>query len=184
MGNEINIWLNRNPFTDRKRAKPYSDRILQHLLQNALNTSHALSIHKNPNGKPYVKEPIFFSHSNSHQLHAYVISQQHEVAIDVEAFNHKKSIDQLSKRYFAAAEVKELQALRGAEKTQHFFDLWTQKEAWCKLEGGNLWGYLGKNVQENQSFNFYTVNTIKNYAMTLATPGTINKIWINSIGNQ
>ena len=70
MVREINIWLNSNPYKNKRQAKPYSDAILQQLLKNSLNTSQPLNIKKNSNGKPFVDEPVFFSHSNCRQLQA------------------------------------------------------------------------------------------------------------------
>jgi len=183
MEKEINIWLNHNPYTDKKKAKPYSDGILQQLLQQALNTSKTIDIKKTINGKPYVDEPVYFSHSNCRQVYAYVISKSQEVSVDLEYIDYKRQVLKLAHRYFNKKEFAALLTLSATCQSEYFFDLWTQKEAWCKLEAGNLWSYLNKNM-DGLPISFYKLKQIKGFAGTLASPNIITKVRINSIGEQ
>ena len=184
MQKEINIWLNYNPHKNKRLAKPYSDAILQQLLQNTLNTSARIAIKKSKNGKPYVDEPIFFSHSNCRQLHAYVITTAHDIGIDVEYINKKRAVMKLASRYFHPKESKIITDLPTAEKSSMFFKQWTHKEAWCKLDGGNLWSYLNKLPGDEKGLFLYESDRIDGYALAIASPQKIDKIRINSIGNQ
>lgn len=189
MSQELKIWLHNNPFTKISEAKPHSDAILQQLLQNTLNTSQPVKIFKNSNGKPYIKEPLFFSHSNSQNLYAYVISDQVEVAIDIEKIKPQRDVLKLVKRYFHPDEYKQLSQLNGINRIHRFYQLWTQKEAWCKLEGGNLWGYLNQQVlsynttmsQQGNLIHLTNISNIDGFACTVASTSELNPLWINSI---
>ncbi len=183
MAKEINIWLNNNPHKNKQLAKPYSDAILQQLLQNALNTSRPIQIKKNKNGKPFVDEPVYFSHSNCRQLHAYAITTSHEVGIDVEYINKKRSVLKLASRYFHPEESEILANLPEVERPMMFFKQWTHKEAWCKLDGGNLWSYLNKLPAEAPGLFLCDSTQVDGFAVAVASPHSINKIRINSIGN-
>ncbi len=183
MVNEINIWLNSNPHKSKKQAKPYSDAILQQLLQNALNTSRTVEIKKNKNGKPYINAPIYFSHSNCRQLHAYVLSTECEVGIDVEYINKKRPFMKLAERYFHKDEYQTMKNLPAEKRTAMFFKQWTHKEAWCKLDGGNLWTYLNKMPAKQSAIYVAETALVDGYAVAIASANRIDKIRINSIGN-
>ncbi len=188
MSLELKIWLHNNPYDKKSEAKPHSDAILQQLLQNALNTSSPFKIFKNVNGKPYTNEPVFFSHSNSRNLYAYVISTDAEVAIDIERIRPQHDFMQLANRYFHTSEQQELSQLSAKHKQLRFYQMWTKKEAWCKLEGGNLWSYLNRpltdhmlNDQHDNSAFFTNIADIDGFAGTVASLTKISKIWINNI---
>jgi phosphopantetheinyl transferase len=184
MDNEIDIWLNINPYhTDRKRAKAYSDGILQQLLKNTLNCSADLRLKKNHHGKPFVDEPVFFSHSNSRQLYAYVVTTCGEVAIDVEWQRADRPLDTLARRYFHPAEQQVITAVDGAEQVERFYQIWTRKEAWCKLEGGNLWTYLNKNIPMTDSLHLCDIQSIRGFSACLASEQPITRVRINSLGH-
>lgn len=184
MAKELNIWLHHNPYKDKKRAKPHSDAILQQLLQHELNTSETIEIKKNSNGKPYIKQHCFFSHSNSRQLYAYVCSPFFEVSIDVECFDSKRDVMKLAERYYNPKEYNVLKKLPKIEQINKFYQLWTEKEAWCKLEGGNLWGYLNQQPVEKEQLYFSMTTCIKGFAVTVACTEKIDKIRINALGQQ
>ena len=182
MDHEINIWLNNNPHRDRHQAKAYSDAILQQLLKDTLNCSADLTMHKNQNGKPYVKEPVYFSHSNSRQLYAYVVTTAGEVAIDVEWQRPDHAYLKLSQRYFTAAEQQYISSGHPDTQADRFYRLWTRKEAWCKLEGGNLWSYLGKAIPNTDGLYFHDLTGIRGFAACLASDQPITGCRINSLG--
>lgn len=182
MDHEINIWLTNNPYRDRHQAKACSDAILQQLLKDSLNSSADLTMHKNQNGKPYVKEPVYFSHSNSRQLYAYVVTTSGEVAIDVEWQRADDSYLKLSKRYFTKAEQEYITGGHSDAQADRFYRLWTRKEAWCKLEGGNLWSYLGKAIPETDGLYFYDITGIRGFAACLASEQPIGGCRINNLG--
>jgi len=189
MDMDLTIWLHNNPYPKKAQAKPHSDAILQQLLQNTLNTSQALTIHKNAQGKPYVKEPIFFSHTNCQNLYAYVLSTTAEVGIDVEYIRPQHDYQKLADRYFCTAEIESLQQRDPTARRRHFYQLWTCKEAWCKMNGGNLWGYLNRSVLAHTkdatttSADRYikTTNEILGFACAVACTQPFARIWINHL---
>jgi len=188
MNLELKIWLHNNPYVKKPEAKPHSDAILQQLLQNTLNTSRYLEIFKNANGKPYVKEPVYFSHSNSKNLYAYVISTDVDVAIDIERIRAKHDFMKLANRYFHDQEKQKLNQLSAKNQSLNFYQMWTQKEAWCKLEGGNLWSYLNRQLpchqlktQQKDSIHLSNISDICGFSGTVASRKKIDKIWINNI---
>ncbi|MEZ5471593.1 MAG: 4'-phosphopantetheinyl transferase superfamily protein [Marinicella sp.] len=182
MDSEINIWLHNNPYKDKKRAKAHSDAILQQLLQKALNTSNHITIYKGVNGKPFVNHPVFFSHSNSRQLHAYVIHQDFDIGLDVELKKTNRDFLKTAQRYFHPKEYEDLFLVGEAARLETFYQQWTRKEAWCKLEGGNLWSYLNKLPSADAKIHFCETHVVKGFAVAIASPEIINKIRINTIG--
>lgn len=189
MSQDLNIWLHNNPFKKKAEAKPHSDAILQQLLQNTLNTSRRVQIFKNDNGKPHLKEPVYFSHSNSQNLYAYVISTVAEVAIDLEVIKPQRDMLKLAERYFHVDEGRELKKLTTNEQVKCFYQWWTQKEAWCKLDGGNLWSYLNHSVlssnniqtQQGELIQMKDITEVDGFAGTVASTVDIEHVWINSI---
>lgn len=190
MASELNVWLHNNPYTQKKEAKPHSDAILQQLLQNTMNTSSEVEILINENGKPYIKGPIFFSHSNSANLYAYVVTEGHEIAIDVEVMKDREKLPKLARRYFHRDEIKYLDQFSGQAYEDHFYQLWTRKEAWCKLDGGTLWSYLHRSVlsgaqlktQQGETIYMQTLPNIKGFACSVAATQVIEDVWLNNIG--
>ena len=188
MSQELKIWLHNNPFDKKIEAKPHSDAILQQLLQNTLNTSKPVKILTNSNGKPFIKEPVFFSHSNSRNLYAYVVSKT-EVSIDIEKIKPQRDVMKLAARFFHPDEYRQMSQLTAENRTQMFYQLWTQKEAWCKLEGGNLWSYLNRSAaaenptltQQGSLIHLTNITDIDGFACTIASTTEFNHIWINSI---
>lgn len=186
---DLYIWLHNNPFQKKSEAKPHSDAILQQLLQNALNTSHPVKVYQNPNGKPYLQEPLYFSHSNSRNLYAYVLSFEAEVAIDIEAIKKHRDVMKLASRYFHADESQKLNTFSQQEQLSRFYQWWTKKEAWCKLDGGNLWSYLNRSVltdhfiktQQGNLIEMNNITGIDGFAATVASTSKISRIWMNNI---
>ncbi len=182
MNKEINIWLHNNPYKDKKRAKAHSDAILQQLLQEQLNTSSNITIKKGPNGKPYTEHPIYFSHSNSRQLHAYVVSSC-EIGLDIEVKKTDREFLKTAKRYFHPDEYQALIDLSPKQQFETFYRQWTRKEAWCKLEGGNLWSYLNRLPSADDKIHFCETGVVSGFAVAIACKKPIiEKIRINAIG--
>lgn len=189
MDMDLTIWLHNNPYQKKSEAKPHSDAILQQLLQNTLNTSKTLTIHKNDQGKPFVKEPVYFSHTNCRNLYAYVLSTSAAVGVDVEYIRPDHAFQKLADRYFSADELASLQLHQHSERRHHFYQLWTLKEAWCKLDGGNLWSYLQRSVlkftqgtsADGPKRHLKTTTEIAGYACAVASAKPFNRIWINHL---
>lgn len=61
-----------------------------------------------------------------------------EVGVDIEQHRPGRRFGALARRNFAAAEVRDLEALPEAERPSHFYDVWTLKEAYLKARGTGL----------------------------------------------
>lgn len=183
MESEITIWLNNNPYKDKQRAKPHSDAILQQLIQDALNSSEPVKIKKGENGKPFVDQAVYFSHSNSRQLHAYVVSTEFDIGLDVEIKKPDRAFLKTAERYFHPDEFKALQALSDQQQLEAFYRQWTRKEAWCKLEGGNLWSYLNKMPNPQTPMYFTETQLVDGFAVAIATRKPVDVIRINAIAH-
>ena len=82
--------------------------------------------------------PIHFNLSHSDEVALIAVTRVGPVGVDVERIRSMEDIDEISSRFFSRHEVALLSALRGEEKTEAFFDLWTRKEALMKADGSGL----------------------------------------------
>jgi len=185
---ELILWLNHNPHQDNKKAKKYSDGILQQLLTDACPESLPLEIKRTKNGKPYTNAPIYLSYSHSRRAYLFGLSKQGDIGLDIECTDRSRDFMTLSKRYFHADEYQQMKALSEQNRRHFFYRLWTRKEAWCKLFGGVLWYYLGRSVLENQitieakkTLYFTDLTFIQGYAGAVATVDPIHHVYINTI---
>jgi 4'-phosphopantetheinyl transferase len=94
-------------------------------------------------GKPELagelKRPeIKFNLSNSQDLAILAVTQNLTVGIDIEWINAEFATDEIARRFFAAGEIRRLQALPAAERSNAFFACWTRKEAYIKALGEGL----------------------------------------------
>ena len=93
--------------------------------------------------KPFLEscrasDPIEFnlSHSGSRALLAF--TRGREVGVDIEQIRNNLDFEALARRFFSAAEQKELAALEPPKMRQGFFRCWTRKEAYIKATGAGL----------------------------------------------
>jgi len=90
-------------------------------------------------GKPFVAgADCQFNMSHSADTAVFAVSDGGTVGIDVELFDRKVEIDDLSRHYYTASEQQALARLEEAEKHEMFFWLWTAKEARMKVTGEGL----------------------------------------------
>jgi 4'-phosphopantetheinyl transferase len=94
-------------------------------------------------GKPELagelKRPeIKFNLSNSQDIAVLAVAQNLTVGIDIEWINPEFATDEVARRFFAAGEVRRLQSLPVAERSDAFFACWTRKEAYIKALGEGL----------------------------------------------
>jgi 4'-phosphopantetheinyl transferase len=94
------------------------------------------------NGKPCIvsgtSRPLSFNLSHTHGFVACVVAPGIDVGVDVESVDRKIEVDDIAERYFAGIEIDALHALRGTERVERFFELWTLKEAYLKAVGIGL----------------------------------------------
>jgi len=99
----------------------------------------AISIETKKGGKPYVASgDLHFNMSHSADTAVYGISRAGHIGIDVELFDRRVEVDELSAHYYTGAEQEILSAMGSVERHKAFFWLWTAKEARMKLTGEGL----------------------------------------------
>jgi 4'-phosphopantetheinyl transferase len=76
-----------------------------------------------------------FNVSHSGGLWACAVALHREVGLDVEEVRPERSIESITRRYFAPAEAEALLALPAGERPAAFHRVWTRKEAWLKARG-------------------------------------------------
>jgi hypothetical protein len=92
-------------------------------------------------GKPALAAPTLhldFNLSHSGDWLALVVSDGTAVGIDLEYCAAGRDVLKLARRFFSAAELADLEACSGAERSSRFYDYWTLKEACIKARGGSL----------------------------------------------
>ena len=117
--------------------------ILRSLLSRYLNvTPESLSFRYSDSGKPLLAAEhtadIRFNLTHSGSLVVYAIAQGRDVGIDVEDGNREVSHDRIARRFLAAAEVEQLEAIPGDRRKEAFLRCWTRKEAYVKAKGEGI----------------------------------------------
>ena len=99
----------------------------------------AIPIKTEAQGKPFIDaKELYFNMSHSKDVAVFALSNRGHVGIDVELFDRKVEIDDLSRHYYTSSEQEVLASLAGMERSQMFFWLWTAKEARMKVTGEGL----------------------------------------------
>lgn len=94
-------------------------------------------------GKPELagegaRSGIKFNLSHSEDIAILAVTRGLTVGIDIEWINREIATEELAERFFAAGEVRRLQALPATERRNAFFTCWTRKEAYIKALGDGL----------------------------------------------
>lgn len=96
-----------------------------------------------PHGKPEVLSPstalgLRLNLSHTRGLAAAVLTEGHDVGIDVEWLDRDPATADLASRFFAPAECAQLDAVPPALATETFLSFWTLKESYIKAIGKGL----------------------------------------------
>lgn len=96
-----------------------------------------------PHGKPEVLAPataprLRVNLSHTRGLAAAVVTEEHDVGIDVEWLDRRPPHGDLARRFFAPAECAHLETLPPAAVDEAFLSFWTLKEAYIKAIGKGL----------------------------------------------
>lgn len=96
-----------------------------------------------PHGKPEVVSPpggarLRLNLSHTRGLAAAVLTETHDVGIDVEWLDRKAPTMDLARRFFAPAECAQLAAMPEGAFVEAFLSFWTLKEAYIKAIGKGL----------------------------------------------
>lgn len=115
------------------------------LLRTALShcapvAPEAWRFRSNDHGRPFIDPPcdLSFSLSRRRGLVACLVSQRHEVGIDIESPERSSEILEIANRVFSAKELAQLDRVSIEKKRDHALSLWTLKEAYCKARGMGL----------------------------------------------
>lgn len=97
---------------------------------------------RGPKGKPYLSETahtdsprVQFNISHSGAMVMVAMTLDAELGVDVEWHNERTDPDRVARRAFCEAERHVMSALAPSAKREHFFALWTCKEALVKCTG-------------------------------------------------
>ena len=141
-----------------KRCFLVSRAMIRTLLGTAINCSPtALNITADSQGKPLINRPTTpwqFNLSHSHGLIALALTYDTAVGVDVECHHRNADILQLARHCFHPYEIQQLEALPTDEQQQHFFKLWTLKEAYVKAIGTGL-----SHTLDSFGFTFHQANS-------------------------
>jgi 4'-phosphopantetheinyl transferase len=93
-----------------------------------------------PAGKPGLEGGgrLRFNLAHSDELMLCAVTLDHEVGVDVERVRDNLDHLEIARRFFAAAEVRSLEALPAASRLDAFFACWTRKESVVKATGEGL----------------------------------------------
>jgi len=127
--------------TNKHRQFILAHGLLHEVLGKCLNLPpEEIVFDKTEFGKPFIPgtpPPIHFNLSHSHERAAIIISEEHEVGIDIERILPRDKFQLIVDRFFNLEERKELE--ESSEHWETFYGIWTQKEAIAKLHGRSIW---------------------------------------------
>lgn len=105
----------------------------------------------------------FVSISHSGDMVA-VCTSENPVGIDIEKIDDKRNLEKLSKRVFCG---KELEAFKNNPTPEQFYEIWTQKEAYSKIDGQGVNEIMkGFDIFNLQDYDFHT-EIVNNYALSI-----------------
>ncbi|UZJ44552.1 4'-phosphopantetheinyl transferase superfamily protein [Marinimicrobium sp. C6131] len=100
-------------------------------------------------GKPRLSDDspmseLSFNLSHSRDWLAIGITVNKPIGVDLQHRHHQKPLTELAERFFSGAEANELANLPESRQSEHFFRLWTLKEAYLKARGLGIANGLDK----------------------------------------
>lgn len=93
--------------------------------------------------KPYLNinwrgEQVYFNVSHSHEQTLIAVTLARPVGIDIEQIRQDVEFKKLAKRFFSAAEARDLDTYTDSGIALAFFSCWTRKEAFVKALGDGI----------------------------------------------
>lgn len=91
-------------------------------------------------GKPFALEPDWLDFNLSHAGSTVVLAfaRGQALGVDIERRHRRNAVDDIARRFFAAAEAQALAELAPPRRRDAFIGLWTCKEALLKARGDGL----------------------------------------------
>ena len=139
--------LDRFRFEKDRHSFLVSHALLRTVLSEFTGTdADSLQFASGEHGKPYLNSPglqstapLAFNLSHSGSCAVVAVRQgQAALGVDIEFHRAERRFAELSRRYFAASEVRALDAEPGHAMMGRFYDIWTLKEAYLKARGTGL----------------------------------------------
>lgn len=150
-------------------------------------------------GKPSVvagqagMPPLVFNLSHTHGLVACAVARGTSLGIDVERVDRMTMGPEIAARYFAAAEIRMLDAHAPEEYAGRFIELWTLKEAYIKAVGTGLahpldsfaFAFEGESGLRfaappgvaASDWQFLLAAPTANYRLAIAVSGSVGRPW-------
>ena len=102
-----------------------------------------LAFHYGPCGKPELpgdtsKDGVHFNLAHSKGTALLGVTSRREIGIDVEHWRTMTDGKDIAERFFAPAEIEQLNSLQPERWQEGFFACWTRKEAYIKARGEGL----------------------------------------------
>ena len=102
-----------------------------------------LQFHIGEHGKPFLAgedaaTDLHFNVSHSQDLALIAATRSGAIGVDLEWIRSDLDQAELASRFFSERESARLLALDSAAQIEHFFELWTCKEAFVKAQGGGV----------------------------------------------
>ena len=114
------------------------------------------------NGKP-VADNCFVSISHSGDMVA-VCTSENPVGIDIEKIDEKRNLEKLSNRVFCG---KELETFKNNPTPEQFYEIWTQKEAYSKIDGQGVNEIMKCfDIFDLQNYEFHT-EIVNDYVLSI-----------------
>ena len=105
----------------------------------------------------------FVSISHSGDMVA-VCTSENPIGIDIEKIDTKRNLEKLSNRVFCG---KELETFKNNPTPEQFYEIWTQKEAYSKIDGQGVNEIMsGFDIFDLQGYEF-TTEIINDYVLSI-----------------
>lgn len=114
------------------------------------------------NGKP-IADNCFVSISHSGDMVAVCTSEK-PIGIDIEFIDEKRNLEKLSNRVFCG---KELETFKNSPTPEQFYKIWTQKEAYSKIDGQGVNEIMsGFDIFDLQDYDFHA-EIVNDYVLSI-----------------
>lgn len=138
--NEVTIYITKNTTPHKTVGSRWHTKagrgLLCHALRNLTgDVSGMRKLTTHPGGKPYLKDSnIHFNISHSHEYAVCAVGSK-ELGIDIQ-YHKTPDIERVAKRVLTPHEWKSFQ--NSQNKSQYFYDRWTEKESYLKYTGAGI----------------------------------------------
>jgi 4'-phosphopantetheinyl transferase len=120
---------------------------------------------RNCHGKPSLEglqkvRRVRFNLSHSNGFALYAVTLDREIGVDLECIAHIQELEQVADRFFSERERTLIHSLKGVQKDEVFFRIWTRKEALLKAQGQ---GFSGLTATAGDSMNWASAKSLRGF---------------------